>query len=260
MTALGGPSTQTMNEDPDLTRRFRDATLPHLDAVYTLARYLLREPADAEDAVQECYLRALRGFNALRSAEAKPWLFAILRNVCWNEFERRSRVLPYDFSVEPDQPEAATPLWTDVEVSPEAEMLRKLDEETIRGLVAALPAAFREVIVLREVNELSYREIAAVVDAPIGTVMSRLARARAMLRKAWLEAEPNEEQPGEDEAALTRAETRARGNGNAVIRQNAPDNAAKPGLYSRTSSASATKFSGNSIPVAFATLRLMTSL
>jgi RNA polymerase sigma factor (sigma-70 family) len=205
MTVLGVPATQTTNEDPELARRFRNATLPHLDAVYTLARYLLRDPVDAEDAVQECYLRALRNFDALRSPEAKPWLLTILRNVCRNEFKRRSRVLLYDVSAQPDQPEAATPLWRDVEDTPEAEMLRKLDAETIRGLVAALPAAFREVIVLREINELSYREIAAVVSAPIGTVMSRLGRARAMLHKAWFEAEHMEEQAGEDEAALTRA-------------------------------------------------------
>jgi RNA polymerase sigma-70 factor (ECF subfamily) len=210
MTAVGVPATQTMNEDPEFARRFSSATLPHLDAVYTLARYLLRDPVDAEDAVQECYVRALRNFNALKNPEAKPWLFAILRNVCRNEFNRRSRVLPYDLNAEPDEPAAVTPLWRDMEDSPEAEMLRKLDAETIRGLVAALPAAFREVIVLREVNELSYREIAAAVGAPIGTVMSRLARARAMLHKAWLEVEQEEEEAREDDTALTRTESRVR--------------------------------------------------
>jgi RNA polymerase sigma-70 factor (ECF subfamily) len=75
----------------DTARRFREAALPHLDDVYTLARYLLREPADAEDAVQECYLRALRHFDTFRGPEMKPWLFAILRNICRGEFVRRSR-------------------------------------------------------------------------------------------------------------------------------------------------------------------------
>src|SRR5213079_807980 len=84
-----------ISDDPAKARRFRDAALPHLDAVYMLARYLLRNQADAEDAVQECYLRALRHFDTLRSPDIKPWLFAILRNVCRVEFGRRSRVVLY---------------------------------------------------------------------------------------------------------------------------------------------------------------------
>jgi len=173
-------------------RRGRDAALPHLDAVYTLARYLLRSPSDAEDAVQECYMRALRHFDTLRNQDVKPWLFAILRNVCRVEFGRRSRVLLYDVNAEPEKPDGTIPLWREAQDNPETEMLRKLDAETIRGLVAALPDVFREVIVLREIDDLSYREIATIVSAPVGTVMSRLARGRAMLREAWLKAESNE--------------------------------------------------------------------
>jgi RNA polymerase sigma-70 factor, ECF subfamily len=152
MTGLGVAATQRMNEDPELARRFRDATLPHLDAVYAFARCLLRDPADAEDAVQECYLRALRNIHALRSPEAKPWLLTILLNVCRDEFNRRSRIILYGVNAEPDQLEATTPLWRDMEPTPEAEMLRKFDAETIRRLVAVLPDEFREVIVLREVT------------------------------------------------------------------------------------------------------------
>jgi RNA polymerase sigma factor (sigma-70 family) len=185
--------TETTGEDSARSRRFRDATLPHLDAVYTFARYLLRGMADADDAVQECYLRALRHFDGLRSPEVKPWLFAILRNVCRVEYGRRWRVLLYDVNAEPDKPEGMIPMWHDAQDTPETEMLRKLDAETIQGLVAALPDAFREVIVPREVEDLSYREIAAIVSAPVGTVMSRLARGRAMLREAWLKAEHDEE-------------------------------------------------------------------
>jgi RNA polymerase sigma factor (sigma-70 family) len=185
-------SDKATEEDPARARRFRDAALPHLDAVYTLARYLLRDPSDAEDAVQECYLRALRHFDTFRNEDVKPWLFAILRNVCRVEFGRRSRVLLYDVNAEPDQPEGPIPLWREEQDNPETEMLRKLDAETIRGLVAALPDVFREVIVLREIDDLSYREIATIVSAPVGTVMSRLARGRAMLREAWLKAESNE--------------------------------------------------------------------
>jgi RNA polymerase sigma-70 factor, ECF subfamily len=185
-------SDRATEEDPARARRFRDVALPHLDAVYTLARYLLRDPSDAEDAVQECYLRALRHFDSFRNEDVKPWLFAILRNVCRVEFGRRSRVLLYDVNAEPEKPDGTIPLWREAQDNPETEMLRKLDAETIRGLVAALPDVFREVIVLREIDDLSYREIATIVSAPVGTVMSRLARGRAMLREAWLKAESNE--------------------------------------------------------------------
>jgi RNA polymerase sigma-70 factor, ECF subfamily len=182
-------SDATTEEDPARARRFRDATLPHLDAVYTFARYLLRNPTDAEDAVQECYLRALRHFDTLRSPDVKPWLFAILRNVCRVEYGRRSRLLLYDVNAEPDKSEGMIPMWQEAQTTPETEMVRKLDSETIQGLLAALPEAFREVIVLREIDDLSYRDIAAIADVPVGTVMSRLARARAMLREAWLKVE-----------------------------------------------------------------------
>ena len=152
----------------DQARRFRDAALPLLDDVYTLARYLLRNAADAEDAVQECYLRALRHFDTYRGPEIRPWLFAILRNV---------------------------PLWQEPPSTPESEILHERDADMVRRLVAALPEPFREAIVLREINELSYREIADVVGAPVGTVMSRLARARCMLRQAWIAAEEEEGLP-----------------------------------------------------------------
>jgi RNA polymerase sigma-70 factor, ECF subfamily len=172
----------------DKARRFRDAALPHLNDVYTLARYLLRNGADADDAAQECYLRALRYFDTFRGTEIKPWLFAILRNICRGEFARRSHVtLAMDDTT--DDAEDATPLWQDEQASPETEVLRQWDAETIRRLVAELPNPFREAIVLREVNDLSYREIADVVGVPVGTVMSRLARARSMLRKAWIAEE-----------------------------------------------------------------------
>jgi RNA polymerase sigma-70 factor, ECF subfamily len=169
----------------DTARRFRDAALPYLDDVYTLARYLLRNSADAEDAAQECYVRALRHFDSYHGPEMKPWLFAILRNVCRAEFARRSGAA---VAVEEDAQadEEGSPLWQEPPTSPEAAMIREWDAETIRRLVADLPITFREAIVLREVNELSYREIADVVGVPVGTVMSRLARARCMLRKAWI--------------------------------------------------------------------------
>ena len=177
----------------DKARRFRDAALPCLDDVYTLARYLLRDTADAEDAVQECYLRALRHFDTFRGPAIKPWLFAILRNVCRGEFARKSSGLNYiDQYVggETDKDEdAVRPLWQEPQVSPETETLHQRDAQTIRRLVAELPEQFREAIVLREINDLPYRDIADVIGVPVGTVMSRLARARSMLRKAWIAEE-----------------------------------------------------------------------
>lgn len=169
-------------------RRFRDAALPHLDAVYTLARYLLRDAGDAEDAVQECYLRALKHFDSYRGPAMKPWLFTILRNVCHAEFARRANatVGPAADIAEDEQ---ATPLWHDAPDTPEDTLLRHRDSNSVQRLVAALAEPFRETLVLREVQDLSYREIADIVGAPVGTVMSRLARARAMLRAAWMAEE-----------------------------------------------------------------------
>ena len=177
-------------------RRFSDAALPHMDDVYTLARYLMRNAADAEDAVQECYLRALRHFDSYRGPAMKPWLLAILRNVCNAEFARRSKEeLPTDYAQEEPLAERM-PMWQEPQASPEKVMLRQQDSATIRRLVAELPAPFREAIVLREINDLSYQEIAEVAGVPVGTVMSRLARARAMLRSAWNAAGASTAKPG----------------------------------------------------------------
>jgi RNA polymerase sigma-70 factor (ECF subfamily) len=176
-------------------RRFRDAALPHLDDVYTLARYLMRNPTDAEDAVQECYLRALRHFDSYRGPAMKPWLLAILRNVCKAEFARRGKEeVPTDFAQDESVAEDM-PMWQEPQASPEKLILRQQDSATIRRLVADLPEPFRETIVLREVNDLSYQEIAEVAGVPVGTVMSRLARARAMLRSAWNAAEAATSRP-----------------------------------------------------------------
>jgi RNA polymerase sigma-70 factor (ECF subfamily) len=182
MTGLWAATHTTMSADADAERgrRFREAALPHLDDVYTLARYLLRDKADADDAVQECYLRALRHFDSYRGPAMKPWLLAILRNVCNAEFARRAAR-----PAAPEENATDEPLWQEPQASPETELIRHRDGETIRRLVAALPPAFREAVVLRDINNLSYRDIAEVAGVPVGTVMSRLARARSMLRAAW---------------------------------------------------------------------------
>ena len=180
-----------VNDDPEKARRFRDAALPCLDDVYTLARYLLRDATDAEDAVQECFLRALKHFDSYRGPAIKPWLFAILRNVCRAEFARRASS-PTDAIEDVADDAGQTPLWNESQETPEAQMLRQRDATTIRRLVSALAEPFRETFVLREIHNLSYREIADIAEVPVGTVMSRLARARAMLRSAWM---AEEEQP-----------------------------------------------------------------
>jgi RNA polymerase sigma-70 factor, ECF subfamily len=172
------------SEIDDRAQRFRDAALPHLDEVYTAARYLLRNTNDAEDAVQECYLRALRHFDGYRGPAMKPWLLAILRNVCNAEFVRRaSGEVPTDYA----QDESAVvtmPMWQEPQTSL-AKVMQQQDSARIWRLVAELPEPFREAIVLREINDLSYKEIAQVAGVQVGTVMSRLARARSLLRTAW---------------------------------------------------------------------------
>ena len=170
-------------------RRFRDAALPCLDDAFTLANYLMRNRTDAEDAVQECYLRAQRHFdswrgNAGRGDTIKPWLFAILRNVCYAELGRRRRSeMPADPAN--DEHSAEHPVWQEPLPLPESEMLSRQEGAAVRELIGALPASCREAILLREFNDMSYREIAEVTGVPIGTVMSRLARARALILAGW---------------------------------------------------------------------------
>ena len=156
--------------------RFERVVLPHLDDAYTLARYILRDEHDAQDVVQDAVLRALRYFDSYRDGDARAWLLTIVRNRCltWQRRERvRRSVIPFAGDVD-----AADPRETD---SPAIE---RSDRAALERLIGALPTEFREVIVLREIEELSYKEISDVVGVPIGTVMSRLARARKRLAAA----------------------------------------------------------------------------
>lgn len=179
-------------DDGGKTARFKTLALPHLDEVYTLARYLLRSASDADDAVQECYLRAFRHFDTFRGGPIKPWLLAILRNACHATFAGSAKLV-YSADGVDDDGTSAQPLWREADDTPEQSLLRRHATETMRRLIGELPAEFKEVIVLREINDLSYREIASVIEAPIGTVMSRLSRARQMLRAAWIAAEGGSE-------------------------------------------------------------------
>ncbi len=164
----------------DTRRSFEALALPHLDAAYNLARWLSHSPSDAEDIVQDAMLRAFRAFGGFRGENIRPWLLAIVRN-CWRnsvtDVQRRGHT--------PLPEEDDRPLVYDGP-DPEAQSLRASESRRLEAVIAGLPPAFREVLILREVEDLSYQEIAEATGAPIGTVMSRLARARAMLKDQWL--------------------------------------------------------------------------
>jgi RNA polymerase sigma-70 factor (ECF subfamily) len=162
-------------------RRFRDAPLPYIDDAYTFARFLMRHQADAEDAMQECYLRAQRRFDSFREPAMKPWLLAILRSACYAKLARRDRDETWTDLIDRERAVGEPSLWRRPEAPPASAVPRREDGAVVRRLIAALPLPLREAIVLREFNGLSYREIAEVVSAPVETVVSRLARARAML-------------------------------------------------------------------------------
>jgi RNA polymerase sigma-70 factor (ECF subfamily) len=182
-------AASAQHADDDRMWRFHEGALPHLNDLYTLARYLMRNPDDAEDAVQDCYLRGLRYFDSCRGPAMKPWLLAILRNICLSEFTRRGKQESLTEYFDDEMLGEQITKWQEPQASPESVLVAQHDAAVMRRLVEALPSPFREVIVLREMNELSYKQIAAVESVPVGTVMSRLARARAMLRSAWEVAE-----------------------------------------------------------------------
>jgi RNA polymerase sigma-70 factor (ECF subfamily) len=170
----------------DKCSRFEALVLPHLDGAHRLARWLCRSPGDADDIVQEAFMRAYRAFDTLRGPDARAWLLAIVRNCHLSALEQRRRRAYEPLTEEHEaQPAAAAaaPL-----PDPESASIERDERRTLARLIGALPEEQREVLLLRELEDLSYREIAAVTAVPIGTVMSRLARARAALRVTWLEA------------------------------------------------------------------------
>ena len=162
--------------DPRDAERFRRLILPLMDGAYSFARFLCRDASVAEDLVQDAFLRAFRGFRGFRGGDPRAWLFAIVRSSHLTWAERRMEPHP-NSEAELDATPSDTP-------SPEATLVQEGEIATLRSAVESLPEPFRETLVLREFEELSYREIASITGAPIGTVMSRLARARAMLLAA----------------------------------------------------------------------------
>jgi RNA polymerase sigma-70 factor, ECF subfamily len=155
--------------------RFEALVLPHLDAAYNLARWLTRDPHDAEDVVQDACVRALRYLASLREDEARAWFLTIVRHACY-DWLGRNRTGAGD--------EAGFELAAEHEAEPPQRAAQRGAARALEQAIAALALPYREVIVLRELEELSYKEIASVADIPIGTVMSRLARARALLRRS----------------------------------------------------------------------------
>jgi RNA polymerase sigma-70 factor (ECF subfamily) len=166
----------------DTRSRFEALVLPHLDAAHRLARWLTRSPGDADDIVQEAFMRAYRAFDTLRGPDARSWLLAIVRNCHLSALaERRRRAcepLTEEHEGEAASAAAAPP------PDPERASIERDARRTLARLIAALPEEQREVLLLRELEDMSYREIAAVAQVPIGTVMSRLARARTRLRES----------------------------------------------------------------------------
>jgi RNA polymerase sigma-70 factor (ECF subfamily) len=157
--------------------RFEEAVLPHLDAAFNLARWLMRNDADAEDVVQDACLRALRFIGGLRGNDGRVWLLKIVRNTCYSRFARdRRREHDTEFDEEMHSPQATA-------ADPEAILVNSRNAEVLNRALGELPEEFREVIVMRELEGLSYKEIAEVACVPLGTVMSRLARARGRLQR-----------------------------------------------------------------------------
>ncbi len=154
---------------------FEEAVLPHLDAAYNLAHWLTRNDTDAEDVVQESYLRAFKFFGGFRGEDGRSWLLTIVRNTCYTWMQRnRSPELRVPVDDELHEIEST-------DLNPEALLVQRADTLMVRRALEELPVEFREVMVLRELEEMSYRDIASITDLPLGTVMSRLARGRKRL-------------------------------------------------------------------------------
>ncbi len=155
--------------------RFEQAVLPHLDAAYNLARWLTRNEADAEDVVQEAYLRAFKFFGGFHGENSRAWLLTIVRHTSYTWLQQnRAHEMTTEFDEEIHSVESD---------NPETMLLERADRALLKQALEELPVEFREVVVMRELEGLSYKEIAGMIDVPIGTVMSRLARAR---KRLWL--------------------------------------------------------------------------
>jgi RNA polymerase sigma-70 factor (ECF subfamily) len=182
---------ESLNSDDDRAR-FSTVVLPHLGDAYALARWLTGDRADAEDVVQEACLRAFRGIGGFAGTNARAWLLTIVRHAAytWLGKNRSASLLVVEDleAVEQQQQASAAAAFGQDAQTPEAALIAKADAQRLESAIAELPLPFRETLVLRDVQGLDYREIAEVTKVPIGTVMSRLARARTQI-KAYLDGE-----------------------------------------------------------------------
>ena len=172
--------------DEHTRARFETLMLPLMNDAYNLARWLMRNQEDAEDMVQESYLRAFRFFSSFQGTNCRGWLLRIVRNTCYTALgARKLREKEVPLELEADEAEDPLPL-------PPVSLEKKATVEAVREAIAALPVDFREAVVLRELEGLSYKEISEVTEVPIGTVMSRLARGRHQLYLMLLERKEHE--------------------------------------------------------------------
>ena len=156
---------------------FETAVMPHLDAAYSLARWLTRNPQDADDVVQEAFLRAFTYFEKFDGTDGRAWLLSIVRNTCYTWLRKnRSQELMTYFDERLHRPPQEDP-------DPEGLQLKRVESVKLHECISRLPVEFREVLILRDVEDLSYKQIAEVVELPIGTVMSRLSRARRRVQE-----------------------------------------------------------------------------
>lgn len=186
--AGSGPAPGDSRPGAGLVHEFNRTIVPHMDGAYNLARYLTHDATLSEDVVQDAMVRAFRAFGQFRGESPRAWLFAIVRNCCRTAQAGARGTVSLVIHESSLSEEAAAQIarQPDPSPSPEEELLRKTDVTGLRAAIEAIPEPFREVIVLRELEELSYAEIAEVTGVPIGTVMSRLARGRATLAKELL--------------------------------------------------------------------------
>ncbi|MGE5094120.1 MAG: sigma-70 family RNA polymerase sigma factor [Betaproteobacteria bacterium] len=166
--------------------RFEQSVMPHLDAAYNLARWLTRNDHDAEDVVQDAFVRAFRFFDSMREASARPWLLAIVRNTAysWMQKNRPADIVAIDDAGAIDDAHESIGHAAPADSNPEVVLLQSANRKLVNQALEDLPVALREILVMRELEDLSYKEIAHIAAIPIGTVMSRLSRGRAMLRAA----------------------------------------------------------------------------
>jgi RNA polymerase sigma-70 factor (ECF subfamily) len=187
-TAGKRPAPGSFSPGAGHINQFQSLILPHLDGAYTLARYLTRDAVLAEDIVQDAMVRAFRAFGNYRGGSPRAWLLAIVRNCCRTAQSSAAGRVALVIHESGLSEEAAARLGNqpDPGPTPEEEVLRRADVDRVRSAIEAIPEPFREAIVLRELEDLSYAEIGEVTGVPIGTVMSRLARGRAMLARELL--------------------------------------------------------------------------